>query len=237
MVVYILCYDYSASHNIQDEQLSYWLDFLQSTLPTSPEAKSKWRVMVVGTKRDMPSAPKRSKIYSLPILLIWKLKWPNIFFLEHQFFVSSHKMKGIDMVLRALDQTCSLLIELNYLLVPHEYNALADAINSIPQDQCIIPISKLEDSFSWGDHGQFQLALKYLHAIGQIVLLHNGLVCVSPQVIPKITAEFISPEAVRHKLMTKHRVVFLNKRDIRVVLEVAEENEEYVLHLIYIYFD
>jgi hypothetical protein len=90
-----------------------------------------------------------------------------------------------------------------------------------------MPTSQLEGSFSWGDHNQFQLALKYLHAIGQVVLLHNGLVCVTPQVIPKITAEFISPEAVRHKLMTKHGVTIMNKRQIGAVLEVAEGDKVY----------
>jgi hypothetical protein len=213
MVVYILCYDYSASHDIQYEQLSYWLDFLQSTLPTSShEAKSKWQVMVVGTKSDMCTS-KQSGISSLSIPPAWKAKWPNILFLDDQFIVSSHKMKGIHLVLRNLDQLCNSIIKQNYLLVPNEYNILADCINSIPQKQCIMPISQLEDSFSWGDHDQFQLALKYFHAIGQIVLLHNsGLVCVSPQIITKITAEFISPESVRHKLLLKHGVTIMNKR-------------------------
>jgi hypothetical protein len=229
MVVYILCYDYSTSPDIQNSQLSYWFDFLQSTLSISSfEAKSKWQVVVVGTKSD--KCTSKPKQFSLPIPPSWKVQWPNLSFFNNQFIVSSHNLKGISLFLSELNQICHSIIEQNYLLVPRKYNKLLDSIKSIPQDQCIMPTSQLEASFSWGDHNQFQLALKYFHAIGQVVLLHNsGLICVSPQVIPKITAEFISPESVRHKLLRKHRVTIMNKSQIGAVLEVSEENKEYAL--------
>eukprot|EP00026_Physarum_polycephalum_P002549 Phypoly_transcript_02556.p1 GENE.Phypoly_transcript_02556~~Phypoly_transcript_02556.p1 ORF type:complete len:750 (+),score=131.28 Phypoly_transcript_02556:408-2657(+) len=326
MVVYILCYDYSAPQQIQQEQISYWLDFLQSTLPTTPitsKSSPKWQVMVVGTKSDKCNAEARQSS-SLPISTSWESLWPNVPLHSHQYVVSSHQMSGIDDFLEKLEDICNIIFEKHSLLVPQIYNSFAKVIKN-SSEQSIITIQQLEDF--WDTHfdkeqkeeeeeknkeekekekkeeeeeekeeerrrmhwqskmldprtnelpeqlkklllsdeqkirrkkekqkkkqeekqkrkdaekkkkeedkrqekkkkkQEFLHSLKYFHAIGHIVLLHE-LVCVQPQVIPKIMAEFISPKAVQNKLMTKYRVIFLTKRQIGAVLSLKEHHKE-----------
>ena len=43
-------------------------------------------------------------------------------------------------------------------------------------------------------------ALKYLHAVGDIVLLPEGLICIRPSEISQLMAQFISPENVQSSL-------------------------------------
>ncbi len=63
MVVYLVCFDLSATPQDQLEQVLYWLQFLNSSVPTLPQMLSSsnnnnnnnnknWRVMIVGLKSD-----------------------------------------------------------------------------------------------------------------------------------------------------------------------------------------
>jgi hypothetical protein len=179
MVVYILCYDYSAPEDVQQDQISYWLDFLQSTLPSSSQFKSKWQVLIVGTKSDQCNTNQGQ--LQLPISPSWEVLWPNLPLHNHQYIISSHQMVGVGNVVDKLEQICEKIFEEHSLLVPQEYNSLMDSIKAIPPDQSIILTSQLEEMCSWGSHDLF-LALKYFHAIGHIILLPDGLVCLCPQV-------------------------------------------------------
>jgi hypothetical protein len=180
MVVYILCYNYSAPEDVQQDQISYWLDFLQSTLPSSSQPTSKWQVLIVGTKSDQCNT-KPGNI-QLPISPAWKVLWPNLPLHSHQYIISSHQMVGVRAVVDKLEQICEEIFDKYSLLVPHEYNTLMDSIKAISTQHSIIPTRQLEAMCSWGNHYSFQLALKYFHAIGHIVLLPNGLACLCPQV-------------------------------------------------------
>eukprot|EP00026_Physarum_polycephalum_P003518 Phypoly_transcript_03531.p1 GENE.Phypoly_transcript_03531~~Phypoly_transcript_03531.p1 ORF type:complete len:802 (+),score=106.01 Phypoly_transcript_03531:131-2407(+) len=226
MVVYVLCYDFSASEKTQNEQISYWLDFLQSTLPTTqfshPTSPSNWQVIVVGTKIDQCKIKPQQ--HTLPIRESWKRLWTSLPLHTNQYIVSSHKIKGIDDLWAQLNNTCNTILDQHAILVPQKYNSLITTIQSIPLNKSIIPIKQLENACSWDDSHLFLLALKYFHAIGHVVLLHD-LICINPQVIPKIMAEFISPESVRNKLVTNHRVEILDKGEIGAVLSVPGEHD------------
>jgi len=49
---YIVCFDLSKPLPEQREQLSFWLNFMQSSLDTVTDTA--WKVVVVGTKSDIP---------------------------------------------------------------------------------------------------------------------------------------------------------------------------------------
>jgi hypothetical protein len=226
MVVYIVCYDLSASSEYQTEQLSYWLNFLHSTLLGSPECRSKWQVMIVGTKSDVYQS---KQLIGDPIPT-WQEQWPSLPLYKKHFAVSSYKMQGVQELLKDLTHVCNAIFNLHSLAIPRTYKLLAKSIKLIPLDKCIMPISQLKASHWIGPDNQFSLAVKYLHSIGHIIALGGALVCTSPHIIPKITAEFISPIEVRKKLLVNHNVEILTEQQIGMLLRVSQETEVYLLY-------
>jgi hypothetical protein len=221
MVVYIVCYDLSASLELQNEQLSYWLNFLHSNLSGSPESRSKWQVIIVGTKNDM----SQQKHLGDPIPA-WQAQWPILPLHKQLFMVSSHQMDGVQKLLTNLTLVCNTIFKQHTLAIPRTYKSLAKSIESIPHDHCIMPISQLKAMYWDGQNNQFSLAVKYLHSIGRIIVLGGSLVCTSPQVIPKITAEFISPVEVRSKLLINHKIEILTEQQIGMLLRVSKGTKE-----------
>ena len=230
MVVYVVCYDLSADPQDQHEQLSYWLDFLQSTLgPSAAESHSKWRVVIVGTKLDK-SNQSNSSINLIPS---WKAQWPHLPLYEKHCVVSSHKRDGIDMLLQELQHICESIFSQHSLRVPNYFKQLQRCFQSISADQLLIHASQFLEP--WRGE-KLLLALKFLHAVGQIIMLKDGSICPSPQLIPKITAEFVSPKKVRDKLLSVYQVEILDKQQIGAVLEVTGNNKEYFHLLTFIAF-
>ena len=223
MVIYVVCYDLSASQEMQVEQRGYWLNFLQSTLTSSPENKSKWRVLVVGTKSEKARLPKKTS----DLMSSWQQTWPDIPFHDQHFVVSSFKNEGVKALTKGLQHVCTTIFEQHTILIPRTYKHLLQSIQRIPQDKCIIPVTELKADHWFGDPGQFNIAVKYLHAIGHIVVLGDGLVCTCPQIIPKITAEFISPLEVRNRLSKNYDVQILDEEQIGVVLNIGKATAGY----------
>lgn len=220
MVVYLVCYSLAAEE--QNEQLSYWLNFLHSTLSVTPDTKSKWLVLIVGTKSDKCQREPRDNPISS-----WQAQWPNLPLYHKHLTVSSHKKVGIKELLQELTLVCNTIFEKHTTWIPRAYKVLLESIKTIPPDQAIISISNLKAMHWLGKNDQFNLALKYLHSIGQIVVLRGALVCTTPQLIPKITAEFISPKQIRNKLLVNHKVEILDEQQIGVILNISEGTKEY----------
>ena len=226
MVVYLVCYDLSAAWEVQNNQRSYWLDFLQSTLPSPPDTRSKWRVIVVGTKSDESSNTKVPSDSTLS----WQHKWHHLPLHHQHLTVSSFKMNGIQALTKVLEQVCGDIFKQHATLIPKIFKSLLQSIQTIPQDLCITSISHLKATFWRESDKQFNLALRYLHSIGQIIVLGGSLVCTAPQVIPKITAEFISPEQVRGRLSTNYEVEILDEKQIGMVLKISDKTTKYATH-------
>jgi hypothetical protein len=222
MVVYIVCYDLSASPELQNEQLSYWLNFLHSNLHGSPESQSMWIVIIVGTKSDV--GKQKHLVDPIPT---WQAQWRSLPLYKQHFMVSSHQMHGVKKLLKDLTQICNTIFEQHTLAIPKPYKSLAKSIELIPSDHCIMSLSQLKAVHWDGLDNQFSLAVKFLHSIGRIIVLGGmALVCTSPQIIPKITAEFISPVEVRSKLLENHKVEILTEQQIGVLLRVSEGTKE-----------
>jgi hypothetical protein len=222
MVVYVVCYDLSAFPEQRKEQLSYWLNFLHSNLSGSPERRSKWQVLIVGTKIDL-CQPEHLVINLMPN---WQAQWPDLPLHKQHFAVSSHKMNGVQELLKGLEKVCNTIFEQHTISIPRTYKMLAESIKSIPLESLTMPISQLKADHWVGQDNQFFVAVKYLHSIGRIIVLGGALVCTSPQIIPKITAEFISPVEVRSKLLVENRVELLTEQQIGVLLRVSNGTKE-----------
>jgi hypothetical protein len=57
-------------------------------------------------------------------------------------------------------------------------------------------------------------------------MLGGTLVCMFPPSIPKIAAEFVSPEEVRAKLLVNYNVEILTEHQIGMLLRVSEGTKE-----------
>jgi hypothetical protein len=217
MVVYVMCFDSSDPPVIQNQQIKYWLDFLQSTLVISPESQSKSSVVIVGTKSD-----NCKNLVPPDSIQSWRVMWSQLPIHNQQFSVSAHKNQGIHKFLNELERICNNIFDHHSLHIPQICKTLLEHFQSLPSEQFIVPISQIPDM------PQFKTAIKYLHAIGQVILLKNDLICIKPHLIPKITAQFVSPKDVRDKLLVTHGVEILDKSHIGALLEIQEQNKEFI---------
>lgn len=221
MVVIVVCYDLTQPPNIQLQQLSYWLDFLQSALPPSTSAsKSKWKVIIVGTKLDLCTSPP---VQRDTFVRSWQAKWADIPIYDTHFQVSSWLGEGVRVLLHAIEDTFSSIFTRHAIRIPKSYKTLLHSLQSIPEQQSVQSISDLCSSYSHGlPQLQFTLAIKYLHTIGRVVVLKGDRVCTAPKLITTIAAKFISPDDVRMKLATSEGVEILEEDQVGAVLTISD---------------
>lgn len=227
MVVYLICFDLSKPANVQIQQIAYWLDFLHSAIPHS-SSRSKWQVIIVGTKSDLKS---QQQLQQDNLISRWQSQWPNLPFHNQHFAVSSFSLDGVSDLLRALEGVCKSIFKNHTFRVPSSFKQLLQSLQQIPKEESIIPLSQLEPMIPPRmTPSQLPLALKYLHSIGQIVILKHNLVCTSPKIIPDIAAKFISPEAVRLQLVKNGNVEILREDQIGIILDISEDEVQYDLN-------
>jgi hypothetical protein len=87
----MICFDLSATLQKQQDQIKYWLDFLQSTLPLNPNEKAMLKVVLVGLKAEL----KGEYCVGQSTLLYLREHWPLLPLYEEIFEVSSFKDQSI----------------------------------------------------------------------------------------------------------------------------------------------
>lgn len=73
------------------------------------------------------------------------------------------------------------------------------------------------NQFSILEGDRLDVALRYLHAVGDIILFNDGYVCTKPQEISRRFANFVCPDDVMEKLPHTESQLFvavLNENDI-----------------------
>lgn len=68
--------------------------------------------------------------------------------------------------------------------------------------------------------------LRYLHAIGYVVIVDANTVCTDTTIIPKIVANFVSPDEVRIKLFRERNIEILDLDNIRCLLNIEDASEK-----------
>ncbi len=251
MVVYLVCFDLSATPAEQRSQILYWLQFLHSSIPTLSRSHTtnnnnnsntntttsdsrNWRVMIVGLKSDL----MRDTTFTTKTIQSWQSQMPNLPLFEQQLFhVSSLQIKqSVQDLLSSIELVCSQIFSTHAILIPRSFRKLLHSINDInihsPNSPSILPIQQLYDQLK-GQHDNMDLstftqAIKYLHMIGQIVFLQNGMVCRSPTTIPKLLSKFISPVEVRDHLLAEDSdvVQILTQKQIGCVLQINPSSHD-----------
>lgn len=192
MVVYLVCFDLGATMEVQMEQVK----FLDSSLFSSstPQKDGKWVIFIVGLRSDLR---KGDAMFKQNHLDSWMNLWPHLPIFNQIFMVSSiTALQGAHDLFRVIQKECDRIFESHTTLVPVQYKKVLEYLQSIPDENCFITEAEVSKRFD-----KAKPALLYLHAIGRIVLFHNGMVCTNTSIASKIAAKFISPEEVRIQLL------------------------------------
>lgn len=231
MVLYVVCYDLSASLNEQRRQIHTWLRYLNSLLCTHDMGKdaesfdhtdAKWRVIVAGMKADLQ---KGSPITSTAA---WQRNFPAIPIQDEIYQVSTLTDEATAKDLfSAMESQCQQIMDLCNRLIPKSYRELLNVIREIKTSTNIIHTEEIKRVHKrWeSDPKLVERAMRHLHDVGEIVMFTGGRVCTRPSAISRIMAKFISPEEVRNSLLVdeENEVTLLTKTDIDTILGVHKK--------------
>ncbi len=245
MVIYLVCFDLSAPVDQQQEQIFYWLHFIHSSVPNLPQIHTtpdndlrNCRVMVIGLKSDLS---KGGDTLTTEIISSWQSQVPNLPLYHNELFnVSSTTSKeSVQKLLKSVEDVCSKIFDRYSVLIPTSFRDLLLTVKNFNSSTAnnnqlthsnplLFPVNSLHKLVhSPMDMPSFKHALQYLHTIGRVVFLQNGLVCAEPTVIPKLLAKFICPLEVRKRILSKHDVQILTHKEIGAVLQIANNEKRF----------
>lgn len=197
MILYVICFDLSKSIDELIKQITYWLDFLHSALPLPPSPvlpNRDWGILLVGLRADeqKPSSPQ----IQLAQIAAWQRMWPRLSILNQQVHnVSSiESEESVRQLLITVERVCTKVFSNHTMEIPTLYRSTLQKIQkSLPSSSLLITEDVLYADHGTGiDRQVFTDIMYYLDAIGSIVRLSGGLICVDPQSIPKLAAKFVS---------------------------------------------
>jgi hypothetical protein len=230
MSLYVLCIDLAALPNEQRKQIQSWIQYLYSILCNhndNSKAKSvdnrKWKVIIVGTRADLQQSTPEERLESTTA---YQVRFPSIPLVDVIFHVSTlDKPASVDSLIAEINSQCTTLLN-RHAKIPSSYKELLREVTAMESPNHIITISSIQDSAHgkrWKENpGLMMRALRHLHAIGQIVLFGDQMICAKPSEISKLMAKFISPVKVRDSLLLSDddRVNLLTKTDINCILGI-----------------
>lgn len=232
MVLYLVCFDLSRPLEEQTKQIAYWLDFLHSSLPLPQlptHTSSAWGILLVGLRADKqdPLIPK----IQLQHIAIWQKMWPRLSIINPQIFeVSAVKSVGsVSQLLNIVDNVCEKLFSSHAMEIPTLYQTTLERIHShsSSSELALVTENALYANIADGiDRGVFSSIIQYLHSIGEIVYLTGGIICTDPQVVPKLAANFVSPEHVQLMLL-RDNIQVLTPEDVGYLLNIDNSDDRY----------
>jgi hypothetical protein len=222
--VYLVCFDLSKDEQDQIEQLTYWLDFLDSFI-AADSTNSKLKVILVGTRSDLNKS--QPLLHSNPIPK-WQHLWPSLPLHHEIFSTSKFNQDCFSRLLKTVKHECQAIVSTNK--VPKTYLSLLKVLQAQVNSQrhSIIRITDLQAGYS---KQCIMPALKYLHAIGGIALVED-LVCIDPTSISNLMSNFISPSAVQLSLPHMSKLQVLTSDEVGTVLVMKQDDPKYALPII-----
>lgn len=182
---------------------------------------SNWRIFLVGLRSDLQGVTT-NQLQSRHIAS-WQTQWPYLPLHQEIFEVSSTTSReSVQHLLTSVDQVCHNIFSVHAMEIPQSFSTTLKKLQSQAYPTTLV---KLEELFA--EHGDgmtryvFSIMIEYFHQIGHVVLLNEWLVCIDPQIVPKIAAKFISPEDVRMSLLkSSDTVVTLSAQEIGTLLQI-----------------
>lgn len=241
LIIYLVCFDLAEDVQSQISQIKYWLDYLHSLLSHSEQddnSKEKWRVVLVGTRSDISFDTKA--VIKPAIVSKWLSTWSSLPLHNDIFITSQTNTLSIENLVRFLKVNCNEIMTKFSTQIPKTYLMLLEELKHEVQSKR--PFININDHFKdSGNTQEEQLAvlrgLRYLHAVGDIVMLPDGLVCTDPKYISLLMSNFISPESVQMTLphITSNKVEILTSEQVGKVLLMKENDSEYDFFFFFFY--
>lgn len=233
--MFFVCFNLGDPLNQQLQQISYWLDFLNSSLPlphhqsNSSNLMPSAKIILIGLQSDKQ---KDFHITANPqqTLAAWQTRWNHLPIASTLFSVSSHtSISSVQTLLTFVTEECNQIFSIHSVRIPLLYHKI---LSQLPNHRnSPIHWQDLFKEFSPGTditETSFQTMLRYFEGIGRIVWLPTGFVFTDPTVAPKIAAKFISPLEVRLSLLKQEdeNVQILNEMEVGSLLNIRTENNE-----------
>lgn len=134
MVVYIVCYDLQAPPEEQQNQLKFWLAFLNSSLlPCTNKQKPKWKIIPVGLRKDAC----KSMYYTPQAAEMLEKQWPTLPIHTHRA-ISSKNSEGVRELFQDVESVCNEIFKEYSVRIPSSYVKLKQYLQGIPIDESII---------------------------------------------------------------------------------------------------
>lgn len=237
-MLFLVCFDLGANQQEQLKQVSYWLDYLQSLLcpeliseTIRKEFLSKWRVILVGLRLDLLKSS--SEIITASIQQ-WKHLWSNLPLYNSIILTSKEDSTSVYQLWEIIQAECEAIMNKFTKQVPTAYLVILDHLRSAGR---VHSTSLIRTNDFRLQSAALQLkvpsALRYLHAVGDIILLPDGMICTQPASVAQMMAKFVSPESVQQSLphiaagklvvlTTEHvgRILMMNESDPKLLAEL-----------------
>lgn len=237
MTSILVCFNLGLPADEQTQQISLWLDFLNSSLPLPPLPVSgkvpKWNITLVGVHSD--EQQDFSITGNSQMISSWRRRWPRLPICSSLFTVSSlTSVESVQELLSFVESECGRIMDTHATQIPSSYKQFISTLQDFSKDQSLIHWEVLFNQFGPQikmAKQAFKTMLLYLDAIGRVVWLPTGYVFTDPTIAPKIAAKFISPRDVRLALLKKAtaNVQILDQTEIGSLLDIdTSDNELYV---------
>lgn len=240
MTEYMICYDLAAPLQVQEVQISYWLNFLSTILPayysTSHNSISdlKFEIILVGLREDQRRLSDAKETEE--DILEWLTTWNHLPINSKLSVVSAlTSTKSVKQLLSFVEGNCKQIMD-QHSIAPAPHQKLLQAIQK-RKGEVLASWEDLYNEFGKDyeeDKSIFLEILKYLQAVGRIVLFSNGMVCTDPLYGLQIASAFTSPDTAQTQLSMKptDNVSILTEKDIAILLSANSERFQ-VAHAIY----
>jgi hypothetical protein len=227
MVAYLICFDLSKPLDEQCEQLGFWFNFLNSALPL-PESNitfnDKWVIIPVGLKLDCKESPEQQ----FNFLEAWTQQFPRLPILPQLFHVSAITSEASVMQLKvAIEEQCGRIFSKYTAMIPTAYRKILQELQSLHEHSSIHQDKIVKQYSGKLQEDDFRVALKYLHAIGRIVVLKSGRVYPDARIATQTVAKFVSPAEVRRSLLIPDQVQILDQDQVGYLLNINRSKKKY----------
>lgn len=240
----MVCFDLAVDQQQQRAQIRYWLDYLHSLLAThagrsaipDADAKSKWRVILVGLRSDLHIATSKVASFSADWIRGWQQAWPDLPLHQEPFMVSKFENASVTHLFQVVKQECKCILNTIAKKIPRPYLRLLNKLQK--EEAFIVDIQDLQ-KYMHGISDKLLPALHYLHATGDVVLFDDGTVCLRPSEISSMIAQFISPDSVQQHLphITSQHAEILTTEQVGRILQLNVHDPKYYPYPIFPIFE
>lgn len=241
MTVFFVCFNLSDPLDQQTLQISYWLDFLNSSLPLphhyanpSSNLMPSSKIIIIGLQSD------RQKEFDLTenpqqMIAAWKKRWSRLPISPMLFSVSSlTSTESVIALLQFVESECNQIFSQYCVQIPSLYRKVLALFKSRPVSASLVHWKDLLKQTTQEDEAKdmtepaFRTMLRYFESIGRIVWLPTGWVFTDPTIAPKIIAKFISPREVRLMLLKQEtdNVQILDMSEVGCLLDIDTSNND-----------